>query len=120
VRGEVLPIGGLKEKMLAAQRGGIKTVIIPEENRKDLADVPDEIKEGLKIEPVRWIDEVLEIALVATTATESGSMGGAVAGGEDKDDDKGESVRHQKSTESFAFFCILRRQNPIQLLPLVN
>ena len=94
LRGEVLPIGGLKEKMLAAQRGGIKTVIIPEENRKDLADVPDEIKEGLKIEPVRWIDEVLEIALVATTAAESGSIGGAVTGGEDKDDDKSESVRH--------------------------
>ena len=94
LRGEVLPIGGLKEKMLAAQRGGIKTVIIPEENRKDLADVPDEIKEGLKIEPVRWIDEVLEIALVATTSAESGSIGGAVTGGEDKDDDKSESVRH--------------------------
>jgi len=94
LRGEVLPIGGLKEKMLAAQRGGIKTVIIPEENRKDLADVPDEIKEGLSIKPVRWIDEVLELALVATTATESGSIGGTVTGADDKDDDKSESVRH--------------------------
>ena len=64
LRGEVLPIGGLKEKLLAAQRGGIKLVLIPEENRKDLAEIPDQIKKKLDIHPVRWIDEVLELALV--------------------------------------------------------
>ena len=63
LRGEVLPIGGLKEKLLAAHRGGIKTVVIPKENRKDLVDIPDNIKDQLDIRPVRWIDEVLEIAL---------------------------------------------------------
>lgn len=64
LRGAVLPIGGLKEKMLAAQRGGIKTVIIPEENKRDLAEIPDSIKENLDIRPVQWIDEVLQLALV--------------------------------------------------------
>ncbi len=63
LRGEVLPIGGLKEKLLAAARGGIKTVIIPEENRRNLDDVPESVKGGLDIHPVRWIDEVLELAL---------------------------------------------------------
>ena len=63
LRGEVLPIGGLKEKLLAAGRGGIKTVLIPEENVKDLAEIPDEIKNRLDIHPVRWIEEVLEQAL---------------------------------------------------------
>ena len=63
LRGEVLPIGGLKEKLLAAHRAGIKTVLIPEENRKDLADIPDNVKENLDVKPVRWIDEVLEVAL---------------------------------------------------------
>ncbi|WP_300615225.1 endopeptidase La [Dokdonella sp.] len=63
LRGRVLPIGGLKEKLLAAHRGGITTVIIPEENRKDLADIPKNVTESLKIHPVRWIDEVLGIAL---------------------------------------------------------
>ena len=63
LRGRVLPIGGLKEKLLAALRGGITTVIIPEENRKDLADIPANVTEGLKIVPVRWIDEVLDLAL---------------------------------------------------------
>jgi ATP-dependent Lon protease len=64
LRGEVLPIGGLKEKLLAAQRGGIRTVVIPDENRRDLADIPDSIKENLAIHPVKWIDEVLQLALV--------------------------------------------------------
>jgi len=64
LRGEVLPIGGLKEKLLAAQRGGIKTVLIPEENIKDLAEIPDNVKSSLKIESVRWIDQVLSYALV--------------------------------------------------------
>jgi ATP-dependent Lon protease len=63
LRGEVLPIGGLKEKLLAAGRGGIKTVLIPEENVKDLAEIPDEIKNRLEIHPVRWIEQVLENAL---------------------------------------------------------
>ncbi|HEX6297374.1 MAG TPA: endopeptidase La [Burkholderiales bacterium] len=63
LRGEVLQIGGLKEKLLAAHRGGIKTVLIPEENVKDLADIPDNIKNKLEIVPVKWIDKVLEIAL---------------------------------------------------------
>lgn len=64
LRGEVLPIGGLKEKLLAAHRGGIKTVIIPEENRKDLVEIPANIKSALDIQPVRWFDQVIEIAFV--------------------------------------------------------
>jgi len=63
LRGEVLPIGGLKEKLLAAHRGGIKTVLIPKENTRDLAEIPDNIKENLEIIPVQWIDEVLDLAL---------------------------------------------------------
>jgi ATP-dependent Lon protease len=63
LRGRVLPIGGLKEKLLAALRGGIRTVIIPEENRKDLADIPRSVTQGMDIIPVRWVDEVLGIAL---------------------------------------------------------
>jgi ATP-dependent Lon protease len=63
LRGEVLQIGGLKEKLLAAHRGGIKTVLIPEENVKDLVEIPDNIKNKLEILPVKWIDKVLEIAL---------------------------------------------------------
>ncbi len=63
LRGEVLPIGGLKEKLLAAHRGGIKTVIIPEENRKDLVEIPKNILESLNIRPLRWMDQVLEVAL---------------------------------------------------------
>src|SRR6195952_1204400 len=63
LRGEVTAIGGLKEKLLAALRGGIKTVLIPEENAKDLQDIPENVKNGLEIIPVKWIDKVLEIAL---------------------------------------------------------
>jgi ATP-dependent Lon protease len=63
LRGEVLPIGGLKEKLLAAHRGGTSIVLIPEENRKDLAEIPRNVKDKLDIRPVRWIDEVLEVAL---------------------------------------------------------
>lgn len=63
LRGRVSAIGGLKEKLLAAIRGGITTVIIPEENRKDLADIPDNVTSGMKIVPVKWIDEVLDLAL---------------------------------------------------------
>ncbi|MBO6555712.1 MAG: endopeptidase La [Pseudomonadales bacterium] len=63
LRGQVLAIGGLKEKLLAAHRGGIKTVLIPDENKRDLKDIPDNIKSDLEIIPVKWIDEVLEVAL---------------------------------------------------------
>jgi ATP-dependent Lon protease len=63
LRGRVLPIGGLKEKLLAALRGGITTVLIPEENRKDLAEIPDNVKQGLEIIPVAHVDEVLAKAL---------------------------------------------------------
>ncbi len=63
LRGEVLPIGGLKEKLLAAHRGGITIVLIPDENTKDLAEIPENIKEKLEIRPVKWIDEVLQVAL---------------------------------------------------------
>lgn len=80
LRGGVLPIGGLKEKLLAAHRGGIKTVIIPDENVRDLKEIPDNIKESLDIRPAKWIDEVLDIALEYSpepladrSAVESGS-----------------------------------------------
>jgi len=63
LRGEVLPIGGLKEKLLAAHRGGIKTVLIPDQNIKDLTEIPENVKNCLEIHPVKWIDEVLEYAL---------------------------------------------------------
>jgi len=63
LRGQVLPIGGLKEKLLAAHRGGIKTIIIPEENERDLKEIPENIKADLSIKPVKWIDEVLDLAL---------------------------------------------------------
>lgn len=76
LRGEVLPIGGLKEKLLAARRGGIKTVLIPEENRRDLKEVPENIKGALDIRPVRWIDDVLSVALAENVA-EGASLKGA-------------------------------------------
>ena len=66
LRGEVLPIGGLKEKLLAAHRGGITTVMIPQDNEKDLVEIPQNIKDKLKIVPVRWIDQVLQLALQNT------------------------------------------------------
>jgi ATP-dependent Lon protease len=78
LRGEVLPIGGLKEKLLAAHRGGIETVIIPLENERDLTEIPKNIKQHLKIHPVRWIDEVLDIAL-----TERPQRAGAKVDGND-------------------------------------
>ncbi|MCB1827462.1 MAG: endopeptidase La, partial [Coxiellaceae bacterium] len=65
LRGEVLPIGGLKEKLLAALRGGIKTVIIPEDNKRELKEIPKEVTSQLAIKPVKWIDQVLEIALTS-------------------------------------------------------
>ena len=72
LRGEVLPIGGLKEKLLAAQRGGIRTVVIPHENVKDLADIPPNIKKELKIVPVRWVEDVLKTALESMPEASSG------------------------------------------------
>jgi len=78
LRGEVLPIGGLKEKLLAAQRGGIDTVLIPVENEKDLSEIPDEIKSGLDIRPVQWIDEVLDVALARVPGPDGEPLGDAV------------------------------------------
>jgi ATP-dependent Lon protease len=97
LRGEVLPIGGLKEKLLAAHRGGITIVLIPEDNRKDLAEIPKNVKDKLDIRPVKWIDEVLEVALqhapvpladdqVDKTADKAKTKTGKTAG-------KGKSVR---------------------------
>ena len=65
LRGEVLKIGGLKEKLLAAHRGGIKTVLIPQGNVRDLKEIPDNIKDELEIKPVKWIDEVLDQVLTS-------------------------------------------------------
>ena len=69
LRGEVLPIGGLKEKLLAAHRGGIKTVIIPKENERDLKEIPENVLEGLSIHPVKKIEDVLELALAEPIAS---------------------------------------------------
>ena len=65
LRGEILAIGGLKEKLLAAHRGGMDTVLIPRENVKDLKEIPKDVKQGLRIIPVRWITEALEVALTS-------------------------------------------------------
>ncbi len=92
LRGEVLPIGGLKEKLLAAHRGGIKTVLIPEENRKDLQEMPDKVKEDLEILPVRWIDQVLETALERAPEPLTGEPGVPPASGPAKDADEGEAA----------------------------
>ena len=85
LRGRVLPIGGLKEKLLAALRGGITTVLIPQENEKDLEEIPTNIREGLKIIPVRHVDEVLELALTRPTTaidwTEADELAGQPTSG---------------------------------------
>ncbi|HID50239.1 MAG TPA: endopeptidase La, partial [Chromatiales bacterium] len=94
LRGEVLPIGGLKEKLLAAHRGGIKTVLIPEENTRDLADVPDNIKEKLDIHPVKWIDEVFEVALSRPPEPLPEDSGKVVKTADDKKAEKTNSLRH--------------------------
>lgn len=85
LRGQVLPIGGLKEKLLAAHRGGIKVVMIPDENKRDLKEIPDNIKGELEIIPVKWIDEVLEVALQR--------MPTPVENASDSGQDKGEDSR---------------------------
>jgi ATP-dependent Lon protease len=77
LRGQVLPIGGLKEKLLAAHRGGIRTVLIPDDNTKDLADIPQNIKDSLEIKPVKWIDQVLQVALKQMPAPLAASGGDA-------------------------------------------
>jgi len=89
LRGEVLPIGGLKEKLLAAHRGGISSVIIPRENEKDLVEIPKNIKDKLEIVPVRWIDEVLEIALqhVPVPQSKEGSAEGQQSQSKVSDDE---------------------------------
>jgi len=94
LRGQVLPIGGLKEKLLAAQRGGIKTVIIPEENERDLKEIPDNVKADLTIVPVKWMDDVLQISLermpvpqeVVVPEAESSDAQGASDGKRDEGD----------------------------------
>jgi ATP-dependent Lon protease len=88
LRGEVLPIGGLKEKLLAAHRGGITTVLIPSENEKDLTEIPDNIKSKLKIIPVKWIDKVLEEALVHQPTPLPAKTGEAEAAAKAKEKEK--------------------------------
>ena len=92
LRGEVLPIGGLKEKLLAAHRGGITTVLIPAENEKDLTEIPENVKKGLTIKPVKWIDEVLEVALE--------SMPEPLSEEDDIDDDSDQGKQSQSNIES--------------------
>ena len=90
LRGEVLPIGGLKEKLLAAHRGGITTIIIPKENERDLTEIPDNIKADLEIKPVKWIDEALEIALesMPEQLSDEDYMAGMMASADNDDSDK--------------------------------
>lgn len=97
LRGRVLPIGGLKEKLLAALRGGIKTVLIPKDNEKDLAEIPDNVKRGLKIIPIATVDELLKLALsrapVPIEWNEAEEEAKAAAKGKEKGKDD-EVVRH--------------------------
>lgn len=93
LRGEVLPIGGLKEKLLAAHRGGITTVLIPHENERDLVDIPKNIKDKLDIKPVRWIDEVLEVALTRVPEPLAGKVDTSV-GKSGKGSGKNKPVHH--------------------------
>ena len=95
LRGEVLAIGGLKEKLLAAHRGGIKTVLIPQENVKDLADIPDNIKGKLNVHPVKWIDEVLDMALERAPISMADDDSSAVTiSTVDKNESKPTRVKH--------------------------
>ena len=93
LRGEVLPIGGLKEKLLAAHRGGITTAIIPLENEKDLAEIPRNIKDKLNIIPVRWIDEVLQLALQRMPVPKADDQGIAKEKGPEKPGRSSKGVR---------------------------
>jgi len=96
LRGDVLAIGGLKEKLLAALRGGIKTVLIPEENVKDLAEIPDNVKNRLELLPVKWIDRVLEVALQRQPSplAEDEARSGATPGAGDAPSGRGELIKH--------------------------
>ena len=94
LRGEVLPIGGLKEKLLAAQRGGIKRVLIPFENERDLKDVPNPVMQGLEIIPVRWIDEVFPLALESMPEPLSAEVEGEVEVVEKNGEEDGDLLRH--------------------------
>jgi ATP-dependent Lon protease len=93
LRGRVLAIGGLKEKLLAAHRGGIKTVIIPDENVRDLKEIPDNIKESLEIRPVKWIDEVLDIALAYPPQPRAADSSPETGSGKPRDEDSDTSER---------------------------
>jgi ATP-dependent Lon protease len=92
LRGEVLPIGGLKEKLLAAHRGGISTVLIPEENAKDLVEIPKNIKDKLTIVPVKWIDQVLQHALAHMPMPETGKEAGDVEPKSSESETKSEDI----------------------------
>jgi len=92
LRGEVLPIGGLKEKLLAAHRGGIRTVLIPHENEKDLAEIPKNIKDKLDIVPVKWIDQVLEVALQHVPVPDAKSKAENADADSPKKDDKSSDI----------------------------
>ena len=92
LRGEVLPIGGLKEKLLAAHRGGITKVLIPQENEKDLAEIPKNIKDKLAIVPVKWIDEVLEHALAHLPVPKQKSEGEESESSTKSDEQKSDEV----------------------------
>jgi len=96
LRGEVLPIGGLKEKLLAALRGGIKRVLIPKENEKDLVEIPKNVKQGLDIRPVQWIEEVLEMALVSQPEPHKGEEAGVTkpAAGKSSENKKAAVIKH--------------------------
>ncbi|HZV99758.1 MAG TPA: endopeptidase La [Methylophilaceae bacterium] len=94
LRGEVLPIGGLKEKLLAAHRGGIKTVLIPDQNVKDLVEIPENIKNYLDIHPVKWIDEVLELALERVPKVMEGEVAVADVGSGEKTAETTQITKH--------------------------
>ena len=98
LRGNAMPIGGLKEKLLAALRGGITTVLIPEENAKDLSEIPDNVKEGLEIIPVSHVSEVLERALVSKPEAiewdEEAEEAAAAAAMSSSSDKSGSAVAH--------------------------
>lgn len=94
LRGQVLRIGGLKEKLLAAHRGGIKTVIIPMDNKRDLEEIPDIVLKDIEIKPVKWVDEVLEIALIASPKPISDQQYLAGADLQTQAEDKQQPLRH--------------------------
>jgi len=95
LRGEVLPIGGLKEKLLAAHRGGIETIIIPHENEKDLADIPKTVLDKLEIKPVQWIEDVLAIALQSVPVPlDKAVKSESASRGKSKKSKKGDDLRH--------------------------